>query len=233
MNNITRGKNKIGTFLDLVSYPRSGSNWVKYFIQNMTKLSVADGTARPDISKNEFGKNHGHEGGWFKLVQEAGDSYRQILIVRNYKECLYRFNARSYNEFVDKLTYDARTGVQKTGYMCLLQIFDDLKVPKLMIYYEDLLKNPEEEFGRLHKFLSDIDGITFVKHLEIFFNSLPEHIQKSLDWCMEHIQLPVSSGKPIFHSLNLRRELLLNLDSYLEEHYLKLYNKYLSRYKEE
>lgn len=200
--------------MDLVSYPRSGSNWVKYFVEFITDLKVGDGV---------FRKSH------------SSRNQRQIFLIRNYKECLYSHGARSYDDFIRELTKDGQFNpIRKPQpyYLTLLQIFDDLKLPKILIYYEDLIENPEGEFSRLFEFLRSIEGISIKGDLKQFFVDIDEHIQKSLVWYSKNVHIPMSSEKLIYHSLNLTRRFRLKLDNFLQEHYQFLYNKYLIRYSE-
>lgn len=204
----------IKVLLDLVSYPRSGSNWVKYFVEHMTGLKVGGGVLR---------KSHSYKG------------QRQILVVRNYKECLYSHGARSYDDFIRELTKDSQFNpIRKPQpyYLILLQIFDDLKLPKILIYYEDLIENSEGEFSRLFEFLRSIEGISIEGDLKKFLVGIEKHTQSSLDWYNKNVRDAESSGKLIYHSLNLTRRFRLKLDRFLQEHYQILYDKYLMRYSE-
>ena len=209
----------------LVSYSRSGTNWVRYFIESNT------GKATPGqkrlIEGYDYYIDRAHAG------YTTMHNYRKVLfLVRDYKECIVRHHGinnirENYNTLQDFLNND-NIKQPVSCYIENIRAFDNLKKDKLIIYYEDLISNPSKylqqigEFleikkSKLDKFLEDID---YHKSNSIKLYTLGGHSSETTG----------KVTKLNYHRNKMTQKEIFEFDAFFRDKSKDLYNKYLKRY---
>lgn len=217
--------NRIG----LLSYPKSGSNWLSYCIEYLTDIEVVgrdsgkfgihtvwskarlpDVPYRKDVVIEKF---HCLDVG--KSTWENVNYDKLIFILRNYKECVYNFE----NTFNLLLTEE-----RDVNYVRILKLFDSFPRKKIVVYYEDLMTLPKEELKKICTFLN-CDNEFF----EEFFCNFHEHKMRSLQ-LYRGPGGAKSNGELIHHSKDIDTKILQSIDKEFENKYPILFDKYLRRY---
>lgn len=211
----------------LISYSRSGTNWVRYFIE-FTSKQPTPGFRRliKDPNKAYF-FDRAHAG--YKVAHKHP---KILLLVRNYRECLVRHHGidvvRKYRGISSFLK--AKLMEQPPSwYISNIQAFDKFTGPKLLVYYEDLVAKPESTF----KSIADFFGLSGVLYQD-FINNLEHHKQQSILAYSENQQSKTAgSGQKLDHYTKayLTPEEAKVFDEYFEINYPKLFKKYLEHYK--
>jgi len=144
----------------LIAYPRSGSNWLRYCFELITK--------RPACSRESVWNTgatgsellfHLHRGDDYSLNTSLDAVYPNILLLRNYKECVfshmitagYMGGFSQMNEIVHKHCGD---------YVDLVRLHDHLSDNKhsLVVYYEDFITNPKTTLEGVIQYLETMRG---------------------------------------------------------------------------
>ena len=222
--NVTNGFKRFDLPL-LVSYPRSGTNFVRYFIEYTTEMRTP-GQVRL-IHKGPFCIDRSHRG-FYNMK-----SYPfVILLLRNYKECLLRHNTDDW--FKSKNVYDFLNNSQLDQpcewYIKNIEAFEFHENKKLLLYYEDMINHTDVFFNKLGKFL-DINE----EEVEKFIKNIYWHERQSVDaYCSGgHDSYTSTSKDTCFHSrkmLSLKEK--KDFDIYYSLNYPELSMKYLRRYYE-
>ena len=209
----------------LVAYSRSGTNWIRYIVEFLTKKPTP-GYTRIIKGKN-FALDHAHMG--FAVMKNYDEV---ILIVRDYKECLLRHLTKHWktSSAVKTFLEQESSKTPPSGYIRNIQEFDKFKGKKLLIYYEDLILNPQREINKLVKFLNLPKN-----YLKELLNNLDYHKKQSVTLYMKN-QKSITKGsidKLKYHSKKLlSTKEKIEFDAYYEKNYSILFKKYLQRYKE-
>ena len=188
----------------LWSSSRSGNHWVRFIAEYLTGHPTC-GTHDNPIDKPIFmdkfpSVSHplAHVSGKRPYILYKSHTPYQllndstiILLVRNFKELVVRYN-------------EGKSNIRETGlrnYVKLMKAYDEFSGAKLLIYYEDLLLNPEREILRIKHFLgaSDSRYKTFMKHYD-YYNHLSRHPRERI-WGGS-----VSSLNPNFHRESSRKK---------------------------
>jgi hypothetical protein len=175
----------------LVSYPRSGANWLRYCIEAIwgapthgvaphKPLTLLDGTveeATRELLNASIGVDlekgvvlqHSHR--WHVSTPTT----RILMIVRNYKECIIRdFRGTTGDDAhvhditrhnsLDILCNDDGIG----DYSHLLETYVKHPGPKHIVYFEDLKVNPGETLAQLAPFMKgELEMVaTFMEHID-------------------------------------------------------------------
>lgn len=220
----------------LISYPRSGTNLLTGYIQNLTgkPISVAAGTIS-ELAMNRlavpinaskkplYRAHHAHEiQGWNK------NGNKLICIIRNYKECITREHQRkSISKLLDKIERGDPTAEH---YIDNLRVFDAWdKDNRLLIYYEDLISKPDEEIKKVLTFLRESVPTNLSKE------SLQDTSQKILSsYHTQHISSGGSHSKGkdlLYHSKQMTLKQLKRWDELISKKDPELWERYLKRYK--
>lgn len=214
----------------LISYPRSGTNWTAYIIENVCRLPVIAVHASKSIVYNEevhnssaciIHKSHVDNEKFIYKYNKETDNL--ICIVRNYKESVVGHGLAKFNfeRFKDKTK-----GQGSFDYMSVLKIFDENNNDKLLIYYEDLLSNPEIEINKIVAYCKQFGGKTDCNE---FINNITEHRRKSL--LLYGMENSKSKGEYVhFYSKKLTDEMKAKMDEHLQNKFPVLFEKYLKRY---
>ncbi len=219
----------------LLSYPRSGNTWMRYCIECLLQrptLEYRQGMIAKhncplgfwwdlgtDFSKDPVWKVH--DKGWMRRMGTLDPQAETlILIVRNYKEAITRHMRRPLH-----------TSMLKQGHVKVY--FDNLLLyeawnpaKRLLIYYEDLLSQPEKTLKQLVAFFNgDVDEVN------AFMLEITKHKKKCVDIYVDYEGPSLTQGKYlIYHSHQIEDEERKNIDTYVAETYPLLWQKYLNRY---
>ena len=215
----------------ILGYPRSGNNWIKYCINNITGSGV------------EY--SHGNHERFWKTNAISKD-FKLIFIIRNYKESLtrHRYNNKdclnrkphdNEKRMMDDLmgiTPLDRGFVDQLDYIAILKFYEEYNEKrKIKIHFEDMIMNPEKEIRNL------MDLLEYKNEGKIndFVKNIERHKIESIRLYDTKIQKTVTRGKVdqlIHHSRKLRKEFRLQMDNHLETNFSELFKKHLLRYKE-
>ena len=226
----------------LFSFPRSGNHWLRYCLQCLTgrqtyehfprenfaqlhrwvafinALGIPVDTQKEIIWKVHFPYYFGFTGG-YNLCKD-----RLIFILRDYKECLIRHHGHSVFEGEFLAKYEVFLYFQN------LQFFHNWpQDKKIIVYYEDLVTNPQQTLKRILNFLEEDDAL-----LGDFMSSYERHRAYSLLYYDKVIGKPVTLGKSIqHHAIGLSKEKKVEIDRMIAEAYPCLWANYLQdRYAE-
>lgn len=230
-----------------LSTPHSGTHWGLYCLCNLLEKQVIfnRGPVQVDIFKNRFidHKNgfiyaaHNPKDLWIKKDGDKEDIL--ILILRNYKECLVRIY-KTAPSVINQIKAEANfKWLDKYKNLALIQAHDhyfnnlrcyDVWNPskRFLIYYEDLLENPEKVLYDLTVFFNLEE-----KTLDKFLQNLNFHIKTSLGIFNAKKKLggSQSKGKDIlYHSKKIGRKNCILIDSQVKSLFPNYFEKYLKRY---
>lgn len=211
----------------LVTYARSGTNWVRYFLETMSSKPTPG--ANRLIEGDDYIIDRAHAG--FLVLHKYN---KAIIIVRNYKECIIRQhkieNIRKYNSVSDFLQ-DKKTKHSPYEYMENIVKFDEFKGEKIFIYYEDLITKPETELPKLASFFKFPS-----QKVDEFLENLESHKEASIAAYTKKQHTSETSGNTThltFHAdKNLSDEEKITFDKYFEARSKEVFDKYLKRYAE-
>jgi hypothetical protein len=223
---------------------RSGSTWTCRVLQLLTDrpMNYTDIPSIPGPSlygrKLDMNKPHIYKScNSAKRMQKIDqDKNKLILILRNYKECILRQLKSSYvnnkNPQKELLKLVEKNEGLFRSYMEKIEVFESWKNPetKYLVYYEDLIINPEKVITRLLEFVGDDPS-----NLDEVIDNYDYFKQKSLEsYNRGHKLVGTSSygDKALHHSKKISKSLLQKIDNSANEQYPRLFNKYLLRYKE-
>jgi len=211
----------------LISYPRSGCNWIRYVTEFLSKKRTP-GHFRLIIGGKAAAFNRVHA--W-----RAADSFKSyekaILLIRNYKECLIRHHPEEFKKSESVKQFFASGCIQPPiWYILNIKNFDLFKGKKLLIYYEDLIKDPKMELSKIIDFL---ELKVPHKRQKSFFGNLDYHKNKSMKLYSlnERSDTNGDLNKVIYHSKKLTDEQKEDFDDFLQNNYHALYSRYLRRYR--
>ena len=208
----------------LVSYSRSGTNWIRYVIETIS------GSPTP-------GQNRVHEGQDY-VIDRAHCGFPEmefhpevLLLIRDYRECLVRHHQRSWHpqDDVEEFLEDKMVDQSPTWYIKNIKEFEKYDGKKEVIYYEnEILKNPIKSVKKTASFLS-LDP----ERTEKFINNVDEHVKRSVGLYKEggHSSSTAESKDSMHHAKkNLTTKQLRDFDEYYSSRYPKIFEKYLSVY---
>jgi len=220
----------------LLSYPRSGSNWLCYIIEYLTDASVVGNTPDFKIAVEEIRvrkektieKTHGQHKEWWRTINQQDDVL--IYIIRDFKECVIRHTESAEIEILKSVLCNTSPLVSKTeklDYLANLNLYDKWEGKKHLIYYEDLITKPEEAIEEFLEFLKTVN-INTKRGFQSFIDELYVHKNKSLDLYESVIDKSVTRGGDIHHhSKTLTQGQIKDLNEFI-----KIKTPYLIKYLE-
>lgn len=159
----------------LASYPRSANHWLRYVIEYLSKQpTLGEGNRNRDEKDPPVFVRLGQEDYYETAdpiavkrhsVRDDDDrSKKLIFVVRDYREVMFRHFKQKFSIFrMRKLEKHIQM------YLGLIQSYQSWPSEKLMIRYEDLIKNPEDTITTIARFIGKEEKLT-----ELFEN-LEEH----------------------------------------------------------
>lgn len=209
----------------LASYSRSGTNWIRYFIEYVGGRPTPGQTRL--VEGQDYCIDRAH------CAYPIMHSYGQvILVIRDYRECIVRHYRRIWPEYpsAQALLTDDALKHPVSWYIRNIEAFDSFRGKKLLIYYEDLIAKPAEAFAALAGFLSLDAGKT-----RQFLGDLDSHFQASVRAYTREGNISESSSSQDvgFHArTKLTPEQMKEFDDFYFLRYPYLANKYLSHYRQ-
>lgn len=215
----------------LLSYPRSGNSLVKYFLKRSIKATTVHdcvyqrASKRKKIVTKEWEQKQVKIGNYlFKehssknctSFDSTNDSL--ILVIRNYKECIFRHNKRRALNSIDF----RKAEIKK--YMDNIRFYDNWSGKKRILYYEDLIVN----FRKYYMPILEIVDVDKKEHKNLF-SALSFHMQACLKQYDKVCGSQTKGKAALFHSKTLPPGLIKEMNKYAKQD-KELYNKYLSRY---
>ena len=205
----------------LLCYPRSGSSLVLYCIEFLGGTFYTQ-------NKNIF-RFH-----WdYNDISNKYDSL--IFLLRDYKECCTRQNCNiKENAYFDtgmKINNTKTNKDTEIDYFGILNFYDKYEKNKLLVYYEDLIDNFEEEIIKVANFLNINNKINILlenkKEYLLKFQKQYDHKTNGLIGKIRDICQPRGYWKQFY-----TKEELVDWEKFLQINQSKLYTKYLMRYNE-
>jgi hypothetical protein len=135
----------------LVSYNRSGNTWVRYILEYLThqptwgheKFSISERMGQESnitlLSSTEPIVIKRHE----IIPNEIKDSDNVIFLLRDYQECIWNSMNCKWEKFKPEFV----------KYWNLLKFYNDFRGHKILVKYDDLIKNPKTYISILLIFL--------------------------------------------------------------------------------
>lgn len=219
----------------ILSYPRSGSTWIRYCIEYLSKKPTIG-----SYSKHPTGHHSNIISSLIDLgVDETANPIflrthdpkdipgksKIIFLLRNYKEVIIRHQEMSQSDNLLNSLRDHIFGEEQgSNYLKLINFFDSYPGEKLIIYYEDLISNPDLEIRRLAKFIS-AEG----NEMESLISNLEEHKKNSLK---VYGKSKTGGNEKIVHSKVISDKDKNQIDSEVKSRNPKIYDNYLTRYGE-
>lgn len=216
----------------LLSLPRTGSNWVRYWFEYFSNENTSErnvlietnhwGETRTEKTNATLYKRH-------KLTSkdiECRDIKKLVLVLRDYRECFVRHcRGRTFDRRVSRMT----------DYTDNIKVYDDFKGEKIIMYYEDFVSDPATYMKQFLDFLNitnDWVDIDVKKHRDISVK-LYESGGSSKVGSQTKGAPSLTKGKANFkfHQQDLDEETKQLLESWFIENYTDLHDLYLSRYK--
>jgi hypothetical protein len=160
----------------LLSFPRSGNHLCRFFIELLSELPSFGCKSNSDdfeIYKNKFSEEvpfnidmNYHESSCYRKTHHvneiSGTVNKLIFIIRDPREVLLRH----YNYDINQITNDVM-------YFNNLDYYINFKGQKLILYYEDILKDKKNFIETLYNFL-DVDKAAkkeyVINNIEHLFN---------------------------------------------------------------
>jgi len=237
----------------LISYPRSGSHFIRYCVEYFTKLPTYGNEGPLIIPKRQklwiLYRRH------FWDVLSRGEKRlmskrpEMIFLFRDYHECLLSQMKRSkrgshiikhirrrpqqtnmfkvLENWKDLRHTDIQTKFTPSSLIYNLRKFHAYKGKKMVLYYEDLMEGLSMPLANLFRFI-DVD---LHENLSEFIDNEAEHRARSYGR-YDKLQGSLSSGRPLdYHSSILNTRHKRQMDQYFMKKLGPLYKKYLSRYR--
>ena len=221
----------------LLSYPRSGNTWLRYCLEYLT--------GRPSFAHNYLQARMNQPLGWYagfdidcnrppiekvhsrSAMENSGTRFDDLLIfiVRNPKEALTRHQNK---EITLQALAAQQNPTDKVGSTYVY--FDNLKLydcwnpeNRLLIYYEDLMADPEQTLIVILQFLQEP-----IDQLDDFMKQYDEHKRKAISIYKKYQKESKTEGNDLlFHSKKITSEHRQQVDSWIAQLYPDLWQKYL------
>ena len=220
----------------LLSYPRSGNTWTRYSIEYLTKRPTCisacfiEGAKVPPLNfpignTYDIGIDNDREPviktHRLGLKVNPDEDYL-ILVIRNFKECIFRENHTKRKSL-------ALLEKPNNRYYQNIRDFDRWPEDRrLLIYYEDLITNPVKEYKKLTSFFTEGS-----ERIEAFINEYDLHRQNCIAYYQRFSGKSTTKGKKkLHHSKKFFPCELAKMDQLAKKHLGELYDKYLIHYSE-
>lgn len=221
---------KEGDFI--LTYPRSGTHLTSAYIQGTTATSfrcLNGWVLHTFLSSSRFARItgegrmfHTHFGGLLEKYN-CGEN-KLLFILRNYKESIVR-HTRGDRSDESVLADFANNRHALRHYMKNLAVYDAWDPSRrLLVYYEDILRNPLQEVPRILEFLGKDVPENFGPEL------LAEISRDSLAFYEVRLKSHSKGADVHYHSKKMPPHYLNEIDSWVSMYYPDLFQAYLTRY---
>ncbi len=214
----------------IISYQRSGLNWVRYCIEHFTRLRTPGRTKLIDGGKiavyrtHNVNKQKSYDSCACSFYDDAGKPLHSkvVLLLRDYRESFIRVG-RGRKKGMPTVA-DIKQGkiFNFRNYFDNLQAYDQFTEKKLLVRYHDLI----QDFSQVIKIL---DFLNLKYNLEGF--DLEYHRQKSIQiYDKQHKSYTKKSVMDFsYHQNSVDAEVLDALDYFVDQNYQDLRAKYFSQ----
>ena len=214
----------------IISYPRSGLNWVRYCIEHFTGLRTPGITKLVDSGEfavyrtHNVNKQNSYESCACSFYDDAGNPLHSkvVLLLRDYRESFIRVG-RGRKKGIPTVEYIKQGEIFNfRNYFDNLRAYDQFDGEKLLIYYHNLI----QDFSQVIKIL---DFFNLSYDLEGF--DLEYHRQKSIQiYDEQHKSYTKKSLMDFsYHQNSVDSEFIEALDYFVDQNYPDLRTKYLSK----
>jgi hypothetical protein len=216
----------------LLSLPRTGSNWVRYWFEYFSNENTSErnilveinhrGETRTEKTNATLYKRH-------KLSKEdieSRDIQKLVCVLRDYRECFVRHcRGRTFDKKVSRMS----------DYTDNLYVYDAFAGDKMIMYYEDFVSDPKTYMKQVLDFLevrSNWDDIDVKEHRDISVK-LYEAGGSDKVGSQTRGAPSLTKGKSDFqfHQSELNDETKQQLETWFRESHPSLHDEYLVRYK--
>ena len=212
----------------IISYQRSGLNWVRYCIEYLTGLRTSGQTKlleKGDLAvyrTHNIKKKNGPNSIACRFYDEQGQPIHNkvVLLLRDYRESFLRV-AKGRGKGVPTVEDIQNENIFNfKNYFENLKAYDKFRGPKLLIWYHDLI----DDFSQITKIL-DFLGLYY--DLEDF--DLEYHRRKSVEiYDGQHQSYTKRNLQDFqYHQNNVDLQVLEALDAFVDKNYRNLATKYL------
>ncbi len=207
----------------LASYSRSGTNWIRYFLESVTDLPTPGQTRLHRGTHYCIDRAHRA----FKIMHRYP---KVVLLVRDYRECILRQHMDVWSAYADPIALLTDEGLDQppVWYIRNLQAFDAFQGDKLLLYYEDFVQQPMGGLPQLAEFLN-LDPA----RVEAFLGDIETHKANSVQAYKRggHRSESSSTNDLQHHAKSkLTPEQVQAFDTFYFSRYPEIANKYLARY---
>lgn len=202
---------------------------VSYIISTISSKAVPDG-----FTKNPKGKGYiidrAHNGSL-----RANQYSKLILLLRNYKDCIVRHHGLDHIHkypSLKRFLIDKKQNQPPVWYASNIMEFHKFTGDKIILYYEDLMTNPEDSILKLSSFLDlEIDvAKEFIKDIDKhYLTSVNRYIEKGHESFTNKLNQAIG-----VHESKLETHEKIAFDLFFEDICgTEVYNQYLIRYRDE
>ena len=216
----------------LLSLPRTGSNWIRYWFEYFSNENTSErnilvetnhwGEIRTEKTNATLYKRH--------LLSEEDIENRDIknlvCVIRDYRECFVRHcRGRTFERKVSRMS----------DYTDNLSVYDAFQGNKMIMYYEDFVSDPTMYMKQFLDFLeikSEWHNIDVKEHRDISVK-LYESGGSNTIGKQTRGAPSLTKGKADFqfHQKDLDDQTITMLENWFIENHKELHDKYLARYK--
>jgi len=221
--------------IDLLSFPRSGSNWVAYILENAFGIGVIGNDPTFDVKTKTIWdnphvlKSHGME------YTPDRQSEGLIFVLRDYKANIPKYcQSNDFDVVRNNISFiEPKEKLRATpDYLCLLRYYHNFSMKKLLINYEELTLNPEREIVRIGVFLSQFFSADEGMRRK-FVENISSHAASSIGMYKRRDHPAYSeSGLRITIDSNLKKRMEQEVKTRCGVVNKELYEEYLIRYEE-
>lgn len=234
----------------VLSFMGSGNTWMRYSLEYLTKRPTLEMRVHQITKINcplgywfDLGTDYDKDPIWkvhhidYMKAMGTFDPLKEtlIVIVRNYKEVLPRMRnilsiRETGRELHDQRAEDVVNSTLALQYLEILRLYDSWSPERRhMIYYEDLISDPEKIYKDLLAFLNEPPI-----YLDAFIALYSEHKKACLTIYAQQEDEPVTQGNKKIHYANMmQKEERIKLDQYIAQAVPHLWEKYLKNAYEE
>lgn len=221
----------------LLSFPRSGNSWIRYFLEFISKKPTSIGTVKDcqkgakksdplsiklglgvDIDEKCIAiKRHRADHDWDTWTK---DTCQLVFLMRDYKEAIIRHIEP------ENVANDADPRKCIGEYMHCLDFYDKFDGRKCLVTYEGMLLHPRIEINKVVEFL----GVPKGTYYEEFFKDFETHRKKSVTTYHGGSHTGGEVKNMHQHANSAGKLVVNNISNIIKNEYAELYDKYLKHY---
>lgn len=225
--------NKYNTIL--LSYPRCGSNWLSYIIENISDITIGGSNYSSENTPTTYNgtKSHGNTYSFVSQLDKLNDdNHLLIVIVRNYLECIPSHTEKYNNSIIGQMSCKTITeDYSDTDYLNILKFYDECVGNKILVYYEDLINNHEKEVSRISEELKSYGFKIKDDSLNDIIKNKTKHKDESIRLYDKFVRKPLTNGNNLTYHVNkLGGDVIDSVEQHLTTNFNYLNEKYLKRY---